>query len=263
MNLFLESCRGLWHKKQGQNSMDSVHVSTLSPELTVLLVSDGVSSQPGSERLSHLACAMLPTLLLLALMKQKTPVTSMSDYVPLVNWAVKQTALQLRQSLRGEPLLAATLTGALVRSDGAVLVFWLGDSPSMLMKKDRLLPLTFPHNVLVEELGLLAEEEICSDAVWQTEEINSQARHNAHEQAVIRFLSNSDECGEEQERLSFTQTRMEHDDLLLLGSDGVMQFVGEDCFSVERSAQGVGKFAMEQSESRTGDDRTLIVLHRS
>jgi protein phosphatase len=212
-------------------------------EHNLFLVADGMGGQDRGEQASSLAAQIIPRVV-------QDRLAACEDIRRAVQHALAEANQAIVHAGQGQPEGRRMGTTAVlaVRQAGQVYVAGLGDSRAYLVRGDRVEQLTVDHSVAqaLEASGTLTAE---------------QARRSPWQHVLYKFLG----CAEMAEGAEVRPFTPQAGDRLLLASDGLTNFIGEDdlrdgprCFPDPQAwADHLVPLALERGSS---DNVTCVVV---
>jgi protein phosphatase len=176
------------------------------PNRQVFLVADGMGGQEAGEKASGLAAEIIPRAVQDHLNAQEDALSAVKHALDEANQAIINAG---RNQAIGRRM--GTTAVVAVQRDQQVYVAGLGDSRAYLVRGDRVDQLTMDHTVAdaLERNGTLTHE---------------QARNSPWKNVLYKFLG----CVEMTEGAEVSPFAPEAGDRLVLGSDGLTNFISDD-----------------------------------
>lgn len=176
------------------------------PERNVFLVADGMGGQDAGEKASGLAAEIIPRAVQTHLNAQEDASSAVRRALDEANQAIIQAG---RHQVAGRRM--GTTAVVAVQRDDQVFVAGLGDSRAYLIRGARVEQLTIDHTVAdaLERNGTLTHE---------------QALNSPWKNVLYKFLG----CAEMTEGPEVRPFQPQAGDRLLLGSDGLTNFLTDD-----------------------------------
>jgi protein phosphatase len=172
----------------------------------VFLVADGMGGQDLGERASSLAAEIIPRVVVDCLAARENPDNAVRRALHEAHQAIVDAGQQQSSSRK-----MGTTAVLAVQQEDQVYVAGIGDSPAFLVRGDRVEQLTVDHTV--------------ADALARSGTITAdQAKNSPWKNVLYRFLG----CAEMTEDAEVRPFAPQAGDRLVLASDGLAGFIGED-----------------------------------
>ena len=221
MNMNQSQLYGFSEKGKRSNNEDCVYpdLNTVTPELRVVIVCDGVGGAEKGEVASSIVCTELSKFLLSH--------DSISDQV--IEMGVKHVEDSLSKFIATNPYsegMATTMALAVIQNDKAILVH-IGDSRMYFFRNNELIYMSEDHSLVNEMVhnGIISTQEALTHP---KRNVITRAITGRHRQAEAEFK---------------TIENIQSGDLLFMCSDGVLESFNTETLSkvLTSSAQDIEK----------------------